>query len=340
MAAVKDERVRVLLDGRNAKGGGAATVLRQVGSALDRMPSVDLVVLGPGASARRRVPGDTIPIALSETLRLRLGRADRRIFLARNLKAWTPDRNIKNRLRSVRARRNARRALMVVCASEFFADLVRSRVPKGNVRVLRFGVDRVFVPDGQNRQGRYLLAVGNVREHKSYPGLIGAFSASAISRVARLVIAGAWPSPAGLEAVRNAIADAAAGAHVELAGPLGPADLAQAYRGAIALVQWSTLESYCHPLVEATACGTPIVSRSIPVAKELVGGSALLVDDERGLTNALDSLEEDGVQEALGAASLRRRATLAWSWDDYCTELLRLVGEASATNGEPLPRRA
>lgn len=330
-AAGNDDRVRVLLYGRNAKGGGATTVLREVSAALGRMPSVDVAVLGPGASARGRVPGSTIAIGLSETIRLR-GPPDRRIFLARNLKAWAPDtKTAKNRLRSVRARRNARRALMVVCASEYFAELVRSRVPEADVRVVRFGVDRHFVPDGRSRPGRYLLAVGNVRSHKCYPGLIRAFSSSAISRTARLVIAGAWPSARDLEAVKTGVADTAPDAHVELAGPLGPADLAQAYRGAVALVQWSTLESYCHPLVEATACGTPIVSRAIPVAKELVGGSALLVDDELALTDALESLEDEGVREALGAASLKRRATLARSWDDYCTELLSFVGEPLPT---------
>lgn len=327
MATDTHDGVRVLLDGRNAKVGGGATVLQEVSSALHRMSSVDLTVLGPGAAPPRRVAVDTIVIGLSETLRFRARHPERRLLLARNLKAWNPGNQAKDQLRSVRARRNAQASRVVVCASEYFADVVRSRVSKTSVRVLRFGVDGLFVPDGPERQGRYVLAVGDGYPHKSYPSLIHAFSSSSLSRSARLVIAGAWPSHAEFEVVRTTIAHAPTGTHVELAGQLATADLAKAYRGAIALLQWSTLESYCHPLVEATACGTPIVSRAIPVVRELVGNSAALVDGEDGLTHTLDSLEDEGGREALRSASLERRTTLIRSWDEYCAELLSLVSD-------------
>ncbi len=99
---------------------------------------------------------------------------------------------------------------------------------------------------------------------------------------------------------------------------LGSADeatLLALYRSAAALVYPSRYEGFGLPLVEAMACGVPVIASRASCIPEVTGDAAVLLDpdDVEGWTAALAKLLGDaGFAAALGEAGARRAATFSW----------------------------
>ncbi|MGE3269554.1 MAG: glycosyltransferase family 4 protein [Chloroflexota bacterium] len=90
----------------------------------------------------------------------------------------------------------------------------------------------------------------------------------------------------------------------------------------------SRYEGFGLPLLEAMACGTPVVSSSASSLPEVVGDAGLLVDpsDVEGLTSALRLLMEDESRRSeLAAAGLARART--FSWRNMATETVQVYRE-------------
>ena len=81
-----------------------------------------------------------------------------------------------------------------------------------------------------------------------------------------------------------------------LPGYIPNTDLPYIYNSAFAFLYTSLRESFGIPLLEAMACGTPVVSSNTSAIPEVAGNGALLVDptDHRQIAAALLSLEQDG----------------------------------------------
>jgi alpha-1,3-rhamnosyl/mannosyltransferase len=103
---------------------------------------------------------------------------------------------------------------------------------------------------------------------------------------------------------------------VHLGGPVKDDRLKALYQGAVALVYPSRYEGFGLPLIEAMACGTPVIASNAASMPEVVGDAGVLLDptDETAWTRAITRfLTDPDERRRLSQASLARAA--AFSWD-------------------------
>jgi glycosyltransferase involved in cell wall biosynthesis len=96
---------------------------------------------------------------------------------------------------------------------------------------------------------------------------------------------------------------------------LSDEELKIAYSGAVALVYPSLYEGFGMPVLEALACGCPVITCANASIPEVAGESAIYVDsnDVDGLTDALCEVQKPKVRNSLIAAGLAQAKQFSWS---------------------------
>lgn len=175
-----------------------------------------------------------------------------------------------------------------------------------NVYIVPHGVDSYLRPAGDEatRAVRakykldrpYLLFVGGITPLKNIGNLIRAFAQIPSDYGLDLVLAGfkRWSVDGELEPIRQlGLQD-----RVRFLGYVPDEDLAPLYSAAACLTMPSWYEGFGIPIVEAMACGCPVVTSSgRHAAPEVAGGAAVLVDPAdpaaiaRGIRRVLDKPE-------------------------------------------------
>ena len=178
---------------------------------------------------------------------------------------------------------------------------------------------------------RYLFYLGINKPHKNLPRLIDAYAQLHNSQFtihnSQLIIAGAWddryPESRALAAP---LGDA-----VRFLGPLDDADLPALHSGATLFVFPSLYEGFGLPVLEAMACGAPVICGNRSSLPEVAGDAALLVDptDTDALATAIRRvLEDEALRRSLGEKSLAQAAT--FSWQRTAAETLAVYREMAA----------
>jgi glycosyltransferase involved in cell wall biosynthesis len=122
-------------------------------------------------------------------------------------------------------------------------------------------------------KGKYLLAVATIEPRKNFPGILEAFTIFLKSNPDfSLVIVGKL----GWDKVIARIM--AKTDRVTLTGYIPTSDLVSLYNGAQCLLFPSLYEGFGLPILEAMACGCPVVTSNTSSMAELVGKSAILVN--------------------------------------------------------------
>lgn len=136
------------------------------------------------------------------------------------------------------------------------------------------GVDAAFTPDGERQGGDpYLLFVGALRSRKDPVTALEALARLPVEL--RLVMIG--PPKGEQDRVEAAIERLGLRRRVDVLGHVGQSQLAAYYRGAQCLVLPSLYEGFGLPVLEAMACGTPVVSTAVCSIPEIAGNAAVLV---------------------------------------------------------------
>ena len=154
--------------------------------------------------------------------------------------------------------------------------LVGMGVPDSKVRTLRNGVDlERFHPTDRdqcraelNVSGRVLLSVGHLISRKGHDLVIRAMpSLPEFS----LLVAGDGPERHRLEALA---AELGVAGRVRFLGSVAPADMTRLYNAGDALILASSREGWANVLLEAMACGTPVVASNVWGTPEVVAAPA------------------------------------------------------------------
>jgi glycosyltransferase involved in cell wall biosynthesis len=190
-------------------------------------------------------------------------------------------------------------------------DLVEMiRVPESKIRVIPLGVDEDFKPatpekveELRERRGlpdRYVVFVGNPKPHKGIDILLQAMKDKSIQdKGLVLVIAGGSESDAA--AMARLAESIGVGNQLVHLRQLPMGELPIILTGARMLVMPSRWEGFGLPVLEAMACGTPVVSSNAGSLPEVAGTAATLVppDNPAALAEAMAKVE--------GNEALRRR---------------------------------
>ncbi|MDE3738261.1 MULTISPECIES: glycosyltransferase family 1 protein [Pseudomonas] len=163
--------------------------------------------------------------------------------------------------------------------------------------------------------GRYLLCVGTMEPRKNLELALKAHGLlpAALRERYPLVIAGmpGWCSGP----LDKALAGAVASGHVRLMGYLNDEVLASLFAGARLLLFPSLYEGFGLPVLEAMACGVPVVLTRTSALPEVAGEAGTYVElgDAEGMSEAISWLLEDHMQwQRLSALGIRRAENFTW----------------------------
>lgn len=176
----------------------------------------------------------------------------------------------------------------------------------------------------------YLLYVGNLLPHKNLQQLLRAFEPISKTFSCQLVLAGRkdlryYPA---LEAETKVLG---LEGRVVFLDYVSPGDLPGLYAGAEAFVFPSLYEGFGLPILEAMACGTPVISSHTSSLPEVAGNAALLIDpfDHAALAGAMEAvLGNPGMREEMRRKGIDQAKRFSWGGTARrILEILREVGD-------------
>lgn len=209
------------------------------------------------------------------------------------------------------------------------------RVPPEKVTVLYSGVDARFQPVSDEAaktavrrrynlgEAPYVLTVGTVQPRKNYQMLVQAFRPVAQHLPHNLYIAGGkgWLYEEMLAEVQRQGLDG----RVRFIGFVADEDLPALYSAADLFVFPSLYEGFGLPLLEAMACGVPVVTSDASSLPEVVGDAAVMLSpqDTAVWSEAMQALLVDALRrQALAARGLQQARR--FTWQRAATQLLAL----------------
>ena len=169
----------------------------------------------------------------------------------------------------------------------------------------------------------YILSVGERRPHKNHVGLIQAYARSQSRASHDLVIVGhAYQGYTEPTDVAGALG---LSRQVRFVSGASEEDLRALYSGADVFVLVSLYEGFGLPILEAMACGTPVIVSSTTAAGEVAGPAGIKVgpEDTAEIAAQIDRVLSDSAlqseQTRLGAARHR-----CFSWGDAARQTIAL----------------
>ncbi|MCB9898145.1 MAG: glycosyltransferase family 4 protein [Planctomycetes bacterium] len=248
------------------------------------------------------------------------------------------------RTRQARIRQTVARADLVIAYSAQGADALVEHLglPRGRIRVVPLAVDTERFrrpPDDELAALRarfglsdrpYVLSVGTYSPRKNQHGLLAAFVAADLPDAWRLVLGGPKSDDAErlrADARRLGLSDE----RLVLPGYVSDVDMPGLLAGAGVYVCASLHEGFGLPVLEAQACGTPVLSSDRAALLETLGDCGVAFDphDAESFAQELRRLVDD---EPLRADLARRgpeRVRREFTWDVLARRTLAVLEEAA-----------
>src|SRR5262245_14203297 len=197
--------------------------------------------------------------------------------------------------------RVAKAADAIVVGSAFSRDELLDLLPvdESKVRVIPYGVGPPFTPDGPAAAGDYILSVSTIEPRKNFSRLLEGFRRTGLEGLELRIVGGEGWGDVQID-----------GDRVSRLTDVDDEELARLYRGAAAVVYVSLYEGFGLPVLEAIACGAPVVAPAGRPYDEFAHGIAFEVDPRD-----VDSIAR-GIQQAVASGSqpvgVRRAADFTW----------------------------
>jgi len=190
------------------------------------------------------------------------------------------------------------------------------------LEVIPHGVDPVFSPtpqaedlEGLALEQPYVLAVGTLEPRKNLTGLLQAMALLPEPQRQRLTLAVAGPRGWLDDEITRCLDQARSQLNLALLGTVTRPQLSALYRHAEVFVYPSFAEGFGLPVLEAMACGAPVVTSDCSSLPEVVGSAGLLVDPHRpaSIAEAIATVvEQEAVQARARKHSVEQAAKFSW----------------------------
>lgn len=240
---------------------------------------------------------------------------------------------------SAMIRAAVRMADHIITVSQFSRDQIsRSLKLRGNVEVIYSGIDSRFQPAHQDLisairakykiAGEYILYTGIFKPRKNHKGLLKAFRHFVeLGGDAALIIAG--PLAEGETGLRNLAEEIGIAGRVVFTGFVDDDDLPALYSGASVYACPSVYEGFGLTVLEAMACGVPVVSSAETSLPE-VGGAAALYGDARSPEAFGRALYQVFTDESLRANLISKghENIVRFSWRNTAIQTLAVYEKA------------
>jgi glycosyltransferase involved in cell wall biosynthesis len=222
---------------------------------------------------------------------------------------------------------SVRRAAIICTISNVARSEIESiyRLAPGRIRVTYPGVSPRFEAAPETKvaeiRGKYglsrpfFLYVGTWLPRKNLPRLIEAFRifCNTTSTDYELILVGprvAAPRGKTLELIR----DVETAQNVRSLGFVPDEDMPGIYAASEALVFPSLSEGFGLPVIEAMACGTPVIVSGVSCLPEVAGDAALIInpEDPADIARAMNLVLDPGLRQELRQKGLERARFFTW----------------------------
>ena len=223
-------------------------------------------------------------------------------------------------------RRSARAAARVLTDSEFSAGEIAAayQIPRERITVAPLGVSDHFAPVDRPNETLpagittpFLLHVGDLHERRNLPVVVHAmFEAQRRPGMPPLSLVLAGVDRGIGDRLRGYAREANSPEAVVCLGAVTDSQLLMLYRAAAALVYPSRYEGFGLPVLEAMACGTPVIASRAASIPEVLGDAGTLLDpdDEPGWADEIARVIGDEFHSArLRKAGLTRAKEFSWA---------------------------
>jgi glycosyltransferase involved in cell wall biosynthesis len=231
---------------------------------------------------------------------------------------------LPRRVNQMLMRNAVRRAERVITPSQATANAVKQSFPRSADRVLSIpeaADDRFTSPRNPEAEAAwqmrlgirppYVFYLGQWKAYKNLPMLLEAFA-----RVRRthpgsqLVIAGDDPRHPEVRQRAAALPEGS----VVLPGRLPESAVPDLYRGAAVVVLPSRAEGFGLPVIEAMACGVPVICSDLPVLREIADGVATFCDpnDPAAFAQAITSILDAPSSAGRRQLGIERARSFTW----------------------------
>ena len=289
--------------------------------------------------------GNTAPVFLSEKIKLVLTLHDVMFLLPKEIMPLS--KSLYQRLgriyRSILVNKIVDRAQEVITDSEYSRKEIERRtyIKKEKICKISLGVDSFFRPVAEkelldsvrikyNVGSKFILCLGGIEPRKNTTRFIYVLNSLRKEEDVELLIVGL--SEKEKKYFMQLIHNLGIYKRVKLTGFVPESDLLLLYNAATLFLNATLFEGFGLPILEAFACGVPVITANRGAAAEIAGDSALLVDpaDINSIREAITRLlSDEGLRYNLKKNGLEE--VKHFSWEHAAKETLKIYGDIMNT---------